>query len=244
MSIIRRPARTIKNNAKWEAFQPVKIEGKDRYTQKDIAKVFGLSPVTICSILSDAPNRYNECLIKKVRAFAKEVKYGEKMPEKEKPEHISVHLSTRHYSSKQERSDHMLKLRDDGYTNAQIAKFTGYDRKTVFRIIGAQPDEYTAMSHERAGKMRKIICENRKALSAAARQKKVDAANAQVESYNAAVDELARLDEAVAMAKMKYIQQKNTVEKMRGALSSCAEYATIPIKPMPDAEQNGENRPN
>ena len=58
------------------------------------------------------------------------------------------------------------------------------------------------------------------------------------------VDELVRLDEAVAMAKMKYIQQKSTVEKMRGALSSCAEYATIPIKPMPDAEQNGENRPN
>lgn len=231
-------------NAKWEAFQPVKIEGKDQYTLRDIAKVFGVSHVTIWHIINGKNHEYSDNLTNKVRAFAQEVKYRKKLAEKEpKPEHISVHLSTRHYSSKQERSDHMLKLRDDGYTNAQIARFTGYDRKTVFRIIGAQPDEYTAMSHERAGKMRSIISEDRKAL-AAARQKKVNAANAQVESYNAAVDELVRLDEAVAMAKMKYIQQKSAVEKMHDALSSCAEYATIPIKPIPDAEQNGENRPN
>lgn len=218
-----RISRTMNNNAKWEAFQPQKIEGKDRYTQTDIGKVFGISRNAVCLILNgnEKEKGYNETLAQKVRAFAKEVKYKE--PRETKQKHISVYLSAHNYSSKQARYDHMLKLREDGYTNTQIARLTGYNRKTVFEIIGAQPESYTAMSHERAGKMRKIINEDRRALSVAIRQEKIDAANAQVEIYNSAVDELRRMCEAV-------VAQKSAVEKMRGTLSSCEKFATVPIR--------------
>lgn len=235
-------SRNAKINAKWEEFTPKKIDGKMQYTIADIARVFGVSHAIIGQILDDK-GRCNENLRRKVKQFASEVQLTKYC---EKTDHIHIHerLSTRGYVSDEQRYEHMITLRENGYTNAQISKYTGYTVPTVIKLIGCQPKEYTEASMKRAGDFHRRICNDRKSLSAAFRQKKVDAANAQVESYNAAVDELARLDEAVAMAKMKYIQQKSTVEKMRGALSSCAEYATVPIKPMPDAEQNGENRPN
>lgn len=242
--------RSIHRNVskKWEEFVPQKLEGVEEYTYTDISKVFGVHWVTVQKCLAGNATNYNPVLVRKIQAFASDVGYDPKCAMQigaKRAAHsaVNTHIKKRHFDSVQQRNEHMYMLREQGYTNAQIAKFTGYTSEMVRNIIGTQPIEYTQASHKRRGELYHRECEDRKAL-AAARQKKVDAANAQVESYNAAVDELARLDEAVAMAKMKYIQQKSTVEKMRGALSSCAEYATIPIKPIPDAEQNGENRPN
>lgn len=222
-------SRRNKINAKWETFQPAKIEGKYRYTQKDIAKVFGIHPITVCKILNDSDkDGYCSTLAEKVRKFAKEIKYMEVLPQSDlKPKHISVHLSTRNYSSEQEHSAHMLKLREDGYTNAQIARATGYDRKTVLRIIGKQPVEYTQASIRRYNERRHRECEDRKAL-ASARKQKIAEANAQVESYNAAVAELNRLNEEVK-------RQKSVVDQMHDALSSCVEYATVQIISIPAA---------
>lgn len=50
----------------------------------------------------------------------------------------------------------MLELRKLGYSNADISAKTGFCRQTVFRYIGAQPDETTLASYRAAGAKRRF----------------------------------------------------------------------------------------
>lgn len=216
-----------KNTRKWENFIPQKLEGVNEYTLHDIAKVFSISPTSVQNCLNGRDERHNPVLVRKVKEFSNAVQYTP-----ERAMHIgskrgtdasrNANLSKRNFESVQQRNTHMINLRNQGYTNAQIAKLTGYTYATVRNTIGRQPEEYTQASVKRRGEFYHRRCEDRKALYAANR-KKIDAANEQVEIYNSAVDELTRMCEAV-------VAQKSAVEKMRGTLSSCEKYATVPIR--------------
>lgn len=215
---------------KWETFQPRKIEGKVGYTRRDIADAFGISESSVNSILIGKDN-CNPVLRGKVRSFAEDVQYGVVRPENVWMCPVDAAL----YANPQERRKRMMALRDKGYTNAQIARMTGHSHLTVLKIIGRQPKEYTAASYKRAGQVRKMANADRKAVAMDRLRKRIAEANAQVTAYNAAVDELARLDEAMDMAKKAYDQQRSAVEKMKDALSLYADMATIPAKSVPDA---------
>lgn len=50
----------------------------------------------------------------------------------------------------------MLKMRELGYSNADIANKTGFCRETIHTYIGKQPDEITLSSYRAAGAKRKF----------------------------------------------------------------------------------------
>ena len=56
----------------------------------------------------------------------------------------------------------MLELRELGYSNADIARKTGFCAMTVWRYIGSQPDETTLASMRVAGAKRHFRCVARK----------------------------------------------------------------------------------
>ena len=50
----------------------------------------------------------------------------------------------------------MQMLRAKGFSNAEIAKLTGYAYQTVLKIIGYQPQSITVASYKKAGEIAKI----------------------------------------------------------------------------------------
>lgn len=99
------------------------------------------------------------------------------------------------FASREAETAAMLKLRNQCFTNAQIAKKTGVSYGTVFARIGKQPDSITKMSRKLAGASRSAKVTARIKMQ---HRQKLEAYNSLVSSANAA---LAAYKEAVGKVK-------------------------------------------
>ena len=98
----------------------------------------------------------------------------------------------------------------------------------MFELLGPQPKEITQKSRARAGKIRSMKAQDRKAAAAEMKCKQeIAEANAKVEEYHATLDKLTALDEELAQLKMKYLSAKAETKKLRKAIPKCA---TVPIR--------------
>ena len=128
----------------------------------------------------------------------------------------------------EQRDEHLRKLREMGYSNAEIAKLSGYGYYRILELLGPQPEEITQKSRARAGKIYSMKAQDRKAAAAEMkRRQEIAEANAKVEEYHAALDKLTALDEELAQLKMKYLSAKAETKKLRKAIPKCA---TVPIR--------------
>lgn len=121
----------------------------------------------------------------KIRMYAEMVGY------EKTPNYVTRHLvfleELGNFRSAAEFKAHMLKLRDRGYTNAEIAHKCGVTYNTIRLYIGKQPKEYTAESMRIAGEYAKAKNAARKSRVKnfkAAEGKRIDAAIEQTEANN------------------------------------------------------------
>lgn len=206
---------------KWESFEPQKLPGVEVYTATDIAKVFGISEGSFWRIMAGTKGN-SAPLREKVLQFAQSVGYDGKTAR------YTQDAKLRGFSSMEQRDEHLRKLRAMGYSNAEIAKLSGYGCYHIWELLGPQPKEITQKSRARAGKIRSMKAQDRKAAAAEMKCKQeIVEANAKVEEYHAALDKLTALDEELAQLKMKYLSAKAETKKLRKAIPKCA---TVPIR--------------
>lgn len=118
----------------------------ERVTQAQIAKDLGVSTFTVSASLKGNPKcGLRPELMKKVQEYSQKVGYKN-----------TKTLSLHHFKDVNDRRQHMQMLRAKGFSNAEIAKLTGYAYKTVLDIIGYQPQNITAASYKKAGEINKI----------------------------------------------------------------------------------------
>lgn len=210
-----------KNARHWENFEPKKLPGVEVYTAADIAKVFGISDSSVWGIMTGSKG-YSAPLREKVLQFAQSVGYDGKTAIR------TQGAKLRGFSSMEQRDEHLRKLRAMGYSNAEIAKLSGYGYYHMFELLGPQPKAITRRSVARAGKICSMKAQDRKEASAEMKRKQeIAEANAKVEEYHAALDKLTALDEELAQLKMKYLSAKAETKKLRKAIPKCA---TVPIR--------------
>lgn len=126
----------------------------ERYTQSRIAKEFGISVITVNKVLNgNKGNQVAPYTARQVLDFCKKVDYQvDRHAERERISSLELH----NFKDNETRKAHMLHLRQNGYTNVEIAKLTGYTYITVLKIIGKQPKELTLASYQRAAEIRCI----------------------------------------------------------------------------------------
>ena len=135
-------------------------------TARMIAEKLGVSCSTVKKILN--PRRdgkgFSEKTIQKVKETARRMGY-----DSEKARNAATKKSA--YRSWQRNSNfptveletaRMLELRNEGYSNAMIAKKIGKSRETVWNRIGCQPSEITENSMKNRDARRRIEAESRR----------------------------------------------------------------------------------
>lgn len=116
-----------------------------------IAQDLQMSRHTVQAVLNGTKrlNVVNRETVEKIRMYAEMVGY------EKTPNYVTRHLifleELGNFRSAAEFKAHMLKLRDRGYTNAEIAHKCGVAYNTILLYIGKQPKEYTAESMKIAG---------------------------------------------------------------------------------------------
>ena len=66
----------------------------------------------------------------------------------QKPVDMNAYLNKSNFPSRKIRKERMLRLREQGYTNEEIARKVGVCHQTVINNIGIQPEAYTKQSVE------------------------------------------------------------------------------------------------
>lgn len=121
---------------------PVKV-----ITARDIAEKLGVGVTTIHNCLTGYTCGYAKETVEKIQATAKEMGYDPKKARgrrsktmEPKPEKFWCNGN---YHSREEEVARMMTLREEGFSNAEIAKKLGRAILTVRRNIGAQPADMT-----------------------------------------------------------------------------------------------------
>ena len=171
-----------------------------RVTQSEIAERVGCSTSVVSNALKGVGAVSDELKVRIVNA-ATELGYV--------PRH-NYHKGN--FASHKEEVDYMLQLRDEGYTNAEIAKKIGRCYLTVLNNIGKQPAELTAIS----GSVAQFIQAHREQLRKAyVLQREVDRHNAMVESVDALNARIASMEDA--LKSLRDEQTKKVEEVTRNA---------------------------
>ena len=167
-----------------------------RVSQREIAEHVGCCEKTVCRVFNNEPGVSEELKVRIVNA-ATELGYA--------PRHTYYKGN---FATHEEEVAHMLQLRAEGYSNAEIARKTGRDHKTVLNNIGRQPEAITAMSHDVARLMQARREEMRKAYVL---QQELDRHNAMVESVDALNARIASMENTL---KSLRDEQKQKVEEV------------------------------
>lgn len=107
------------------------------------------------------------------------------------------------FHTKAEEDNHMIELREQGFSNAEIAKKIGRVPITVRRAIGCQPDEMTIKNIQMAGKIRAQKNAERK-------QYVIDKS---VNEYNRLVEEVRSVEAHLAKIKQDLAEKEQAVQK-------------------------------
>lgn len=178
-------------------------------TTFDIANEFGIKRNTVNAILAPNSKRTGKRAIA-IREYAKKMGYDPSKRlrvKKEKPEHFWCNGC---FHSKAEEVARMESLREEGFSNAQIAKKIGRTTITVRRSIGQQPEEITRLNKIMGGKIRAQKNAMRKQYVI---NKPIIEYNQKVEELNKAKAELDALQKDIAV-KQK-IAEKNARAKVK-----------------------------
>lgn len=115
---------------------------KRRITIKDVADRAGVNYSTTQNILSSRPG-YAKATVEKVAKAAQELNYKSN---RRSP-------ANRLFASRTSETETMRKLRNEGYSNEEIAHRCGVTITTVIKRIGVQPQFITDAHKKLAGKM-------------------------------------------------------------------------------------------
>lgn len=142
---------------------PVKV-----ITARDIAEKLGLGVSTVRKCFMKNPISVSEKTIVEVQKTAEEMGYDPRKaignrtnhPMKAKVEHF---YCGGNFHTKEEEVARMRILREEGFSNAEIAKKIGRTYQTVLRNIGFQPDDMTKKNFTEGQRIRRTKESNRKA---------------------------------------------------------------------------------
>lgn len=166
-------------------------------TQRDIAKNLGISLRTVNKCLSKGSGYVSAATFHRVHDAAKKMGYVlPSSPEYRQQKEIAReavrrenYLLTHNFPSREAETKRMEYLREQGYSNSEIARKVGRCVLTVRRRIGSQPEDMTK-ENIRLGQ------KNRAAKNAKRRQY---TANHTVNTYNGMVAELAEVKAKVVL---------------------------------------------
>ena len=158
----------------------------------DVARECGMSKGAVRNILSPngkSGSHYAPETIANVFAAAERIGWASPGTPRyieitKKIEEARNYLHKSNFRCKEDEKRRMFALRQQGYTNARIAKKVGCSHHKVIDWIGVQPDEYTHESAILAGKMR---TEQRKARERLVLSQKISAFQSAQKEYDAGV---------------------------------------------------------
>ena len=141
---------------------------------KDIAAALNLSVGTVYQCMTKSPKNSPKTVMA-VREYAESVGYDSKKARGRRGKKAytgmkgckgwrSIYIKASPFETYDDYLKHCLKLRENGWTNAEIAKSCGCSTPMVRHAIGRQPEEYTAQSM-------KIVGARNSAIAAARRER-------------------------------------------------------------------------
>lgn len=187
-------------------------------TIRDIAAALHMSPSTVRVYLGDnsvTRKQKSSQAIMRVREYAKKVGYDpytawsynadhcKEMVEHAKNVKLTTYYRGGNFHTKEEEVARMKELRDEGYSNAEIAKKVGRCSVTVCNNIGPQDPELSRQNVAMAAHIR--------AQKNAARRQYV--INKPIREYNAKVEEHNRMKAQLAMMQVELLTEKPSIEK-------------------------------
>ena len=188
-------------------------------TIRDIAAALHMNPSTVSVYLTENSvtknGRFSPAMIK-VREYAKKVGYDpyvarayNKDHQKEMKEHVKNTQLTTYYRggnfhTKDEEVTRMKELREEGYSNAEIAQKIGRSIYNVWKKIGPQDPELSKQNVAMAAHIR--------AQKNAARKQYV--LNKPIREYNAKVEKHNKMKAELAMIQVELLSEKSSIEKV------------------------------
>lgn len=203
---------------------PVKV-----ITARDIAEKLGMGLTTIHNCLTGYTCGYAKETVEKIQTTAKEMGYDPKKARSHrrnlsvsKTEKPKKHYWGGNFYSREEEITRMTELRNEGYSNAEIAKKIGRTYECVLYNIGKQPADMTSAKHSEAQRIRRVKESNRKAFveshKVAVHNDTVRKVNELTEKMNANMAEIRELrkvhDEMVAAIATTESDIRKIAEKM------------------------------
>ena len=164
-------------------------------TQTEIAKVFGVRQSYVSMALSDRrTSHFSDSLTQKIREYALEHGYVKLPNGYIKRQSDNDYLDNSNFPSKEVRDERMMRLRKQGYTNAEIAEEVGVCVSTVASNIGVEPKEYTEITLRINGEIERI--KNKARAERASKWQQI--LSAKVESKQREIDKLRKQIEMLA----------------------------------------------
>lgn len=218
-------------------------------THKDIAQHCGLSFSTVRKIMSSGYTKkygsYSDKTIERVKTAAQELGYMPKGSEerrkmtkvrveaKKELERAKKYWRNGNFHSGEEETQRMIYLRNNGHTNAAIAKKTGRTIKTVLNKIGRQPKEYTKESFRLASERLRLEREAQRKRMLSVKVSEYEAYLTRVQeeerSVVAAEAEAQRVANEAAKKREEYAQKVIVLEFYRKEAEAAAKELGVKI---------------
>lgn len=143
------------------------ILAKKRVTQSDIADFIGCSLISVSFVLSGNAGRVGLSpeFCNQVMLAAKMLGYKgrlERAAETTQERELNFRLRHNNCKTIDEENRFMKTFRSMGYSNAEIAKKMGYDRKTIRNRIGSQPEDLSLHNRKEAQRLKAAKNRSRK----------------------------------------------------------------------------------
>lgn len=183
-------------------------------TARDIAAALRLNLGTVRAYLNKDNNR-NSATAQRVREYAAKVGYDPRKAEQysndlrkesqlyARTTEIKTYYYNGNFRTKEEEVARMKELREQGFSNVEIAKKVGRSQHTVFRKIGKQDEELTYQNRVFGQKIR--------AQKNAAR--KLYVVNKKVVEYNKKVEKHNKMKAELNILQLELLEQKSSIEQ-------------------------------
>lgn len=218
-------------------------------TLKDIAEYCGVSLATVNNVIvggyTQKYGKYSPKTIERIKEAVMILNYKDKRSEERKEMTRTRRMQIKEQNNKTkywyggsfhsyaEEKARMLELREEGYTNIQIAKKVGRTPKTVWAKIGKQPVEYTMESMREVGLRRRQESETRRRRQLAMKVSEYKAYLLKVEAEERAVclaeAEAQRVADEAAQKRAMYSKKVVELEIYRKEAEEAAEKLGIKI---------------
>lgn len=204
-------------------------EGTKANTMREIAEHLGISHQTVRNALCASSSlRMSDEMVSVIKEAVQKLDFVSHRSAEGKQRTIDRLNAVRrarfyyggNFHSEAEEIARMRQLREEGYTNMQIATKVGRSYHCVLAKIGKQPADMTANSKVSSGieKARKY------------QDRKLYVANHTIRVYNSTLDEIRKLREEADMLKSKADKLERDMAKLEPEVKKALKIATVPLQ--------------